>query len=423
MKIIVLGAGVIGVTSAWYLTVAGHEVTVIDRQPEPGLETSRANGGQISAGDAEPWACPAVVPKILGWLGREDAPLLFRPRADWAQWSWGLRFLAECLPGRFEKNTRQLTSLALYSRDSLKALRGETGIEYDHQERGILRFCADPAELEALSVHARALNAGGMRVDVVSASQALAIEPALARSTVPIHGGVFTPSDESGDAHKFTQRLAGLAMDRGAVFVTATTVHALDISGDRINGVRLGGDGKSMSADAYVMALGSDSPLMLKPLGIRVPVYPLKGYSITIPLSEATASLAPTVSISDEAGKLVYSRLGDRLRVAGTAELAGYDRTINAMRCRAILERTQEVFPGIADGAQVESWAGLRPATPSNIPLIGRTRYANLFLNTGHGTLGWTLACGSGRALADIVSGRPPGVDFVFCMTEGSARR
>jgi len=423
MKIIVLGAGVIGVTSAWYLTAAGHEVTVIDRQPEPGLETSRANGGQISAGDAEPWASPAIVPKVLGWLGREDAPLLVRMRADWAQWEWVLRFLYECLPGRFERNARELARLALYSRDSLKALRCETGIQYDQQARGILHFCTDRAEFEAVETHARAMSTQGARHEVVSAAEALRIEPALANAAVPVVGGVFTHEDESGDAHLFTQRLAALAMDEGALFLTGATIESIEASGERVTGVRLSAASDPISADAYVVALGSESPLLLNRLEIRIPVYPLKGYSITIPLSAATAPLAPTVSLSDEEAKLVYSRLGDRLRVAGTAELAGYDRTVNRVRCNAILERTKELFPGIAEGAEVEYWAGLRPATPSNIPCIGRTRLANLFLNTGHGTLGWTLACGSGRALSEIVSGRAPGVDFAFLTAERTARR
>lgn len=423
MKIVVLGAGVIGVTSAWYLAAAGHEVTVVDRQPEPGMETSRANGGQISAGDAEPWASPSVVPKILRWLGREDAPLLFRPRADRAQWDWAARFLYECLPGRFEKNARGLAGLALYSRDSLRELRRETGIEYDHLERGILHFCTDRAEFVALAAHARASAAGAFRHEVVSATEALRIEPALAGSAMPIAGGVFTPDDESGDAHKFTQRLAALAMGRGAVFLAGATVEAIEAESGRVTRVRLAGVGEPLVAEALVVALGSESPLLLGPLGIRIPVYPLKGYSITIPLSEATAAMAPTVSLGDEAGKLVFSRLGDRLRVAGTAELAGYNRTVNPVRCAAILGRTREIFPGIADGAEVEFWAGLRPATPSNVPLIGGTRFGNLFLNTGHGTLGWTLACGSGRALAEIISGRRPGVDFAFCGPEGAARR
>lgn len=415
MKILILGAGVIGVTSAWYLSRAGHQVTVVDRQPEAALETSHANGGQIAAGHAEPWASPEVVPKLLRWLGREDAPLLFRPRADWAQWRWGLGFLRECLPGRFERNTRNLSSLAVFSRDSLRALRKDTGIQYDQLSRGILHFCTAQDEFDVLTGHAGVPGYLGIRREFKTAGECLELEPALRGSQAPIVGGVFTPDDESGDAHKFTQALARLALAQGTVFRTRTTIESIDSKAGRITGVRLaGGSAERLAADAYVVALGSYSPLILEPLGIRIPVYPLKGYSITIPLSAGTAARAPMVSLTDESNKLVFSRLGERLRVAGTAELTGYDLHVNAARCAAIRERTRALFPGVDDGARVEYWAGLRPATPTNAPLIGATRYPNLFLNTGHGTLGWTLACGSARALAEIVSERPPGVPYAF---------
>lgn len=415
MKILILGAGVIGVTSAWYLSRAGHQVTVVDRQPGAALETSRANGGQIAAGHAEPWASPEVVPKLLRWMGREDAPLLFRPRADWAQWRWGLGFLRECLPGRFGRNTRNLSSLAVYSRDCLRALRDETGIEYDQLSRGILHFCTEQDEFDALTRHAALPGDQGIRREVKTVAECLEIEPALGSSRTPIVGGVFTPDDESGDAHIFTQALARLAIAQGTVFRIGTAIESFDSNVDSITGVRLaGGTPERLVADAYVVALGSYSPLILEPVGIRIPVYPLKGYSITIPLSAETAALAPIVSLTDESKKLVFSRLGGRLRVAGTAELSGYDLGVNAARCAAIRERTRVLFPGVDEGAEVEYWAGLRPATPTNAPLIGATRYPNLFLNTGHGTLGWTLACGSARALAEIVSGRPTGVPFAF---------
>lgn len=415
MKVVVLGAGVIGVSSAWYLARAGHEVTLVDRQPEPGLETSKANGGQVSAGHPEPWASPDVLRSVLGWLGKEDAPLLFRLRADPAQWAWGLRFLRECLPGRFERNTRNLVGLAIHSLECLRALRAETRIEYDQVTRGILQFCVDEAEFDAVAAHAQAMHRYGIRRVVKTAAECLAIEPALARASVPIAGGVFTPEDESGDAHKFTQALARLAVGQGVGFLGNTTIEAIEADGGRIASVRLaGGAARRLEADAYVVALGSYSPRLLDPLGIRIPVYPLKGYSITIPLTPETAALAPTVSLSDEAGKVVISRLGDRLRAAGTAELAGYDPSVNPVRCAAILAGVKRLFPGVAEGAVVANWAGLRPATPTNSPVIGRTRFPNLFLNTGHGTLGWTLACGSGQALAEIVSGRPPPVDFGF---------
>jgi len=413
VRVLVLGAGVVGVTSAWYLAQAGHEVVVLDRQPQAGMETSFANGGQISAAHAEPWARPTIVPKILRWLGREDAPLLFRARADWAQWEWGLRFLLECTPGRFERNCRALAGLAAYSRECLLELRERAAISYDHASRGILHFATDARDFEVLARGAEAMRSLGIPREVKSAAECLAIEPTLRNSHDAVAGGVYTPTDESGDAHRFTRVLAGLASQCGVAFRFSTRVKAIDGAGGRFSGVVLE-DGQQLSADACVVALGSYSPLLLRPLGIRIPVYPLKGYSITLPLGPAEEDAAPSVSLTDEAHKIVISRLGSRLRAAGTAELAGYDTGINALRCAAIARRLRELFPGLGAITTVDNWAGLRPATPSNVPLIGRTRLANLFLNTGHGTLGWTLACGSGRALAEVVSGRRPEVAFRF---------
>lgn len=413
MKILVLGAGVVGVTSAWYLADAGHEVTVLERRDEPGLETSFANGGQVSASHAEPWARPSVIPKMLQWLGRGDAPLLFRPRADWAQWRWGLGFLRECVPGRFERHARALAGLAVYSRDSLRALRGATGIHYDELARGILHFATGARDFDALARHAEATRQLGIVREVKTAAECLALEPALSYSEDRVVGGVYAPQDESGDAHRFTRELARLAEEKGVRFRCGVDIEALEQAGDHLFGVRAR-DGERHVADAYVVCLGSYSPLLLRPLGIRIPVYPLKGYSITLPLGPAEAAAAPSVSLTDEAFKLVISRLGERLRIAGTAELAGYDASVNEVRCNAILRRVRELFPQLGALHVVETWAGLRPATPSNVPVIGRSALRNLYLNTGHGTLGWTLACGSGRAIADIVSGRRPGVAFDF---------
>ena len=408
MKIIVLGAGVVGVASAWYLAAAGHEVTVIERRNAAGLETSFANGGQIAAGHAEPWAQPAVVPKILRWLGREDAPLLFRPRASWAQWAWGARFLYECLPGRFERHSRTLAGLAGYSRECLRALRAELGLRYDHLERGILQFATNPRDLEAMSRHAEAT-----RQQIKSASECHAIEPALRYSNDPVVGGVYNPNDESGDAWRFTQELARIAASRGVAFRFDADIEAIEAEADSVRGIRLKG-APSAAADAYVVSLGSYSPLLLRPLGVRIPVYPMKGYSITLPLGPAEQGAAPTVSLTDEAFKIVISRLGNRLRAAGTAELTGYDTTLNSARCAAIARRIRDLFPALGSVTTVENWTGLRPATPNNVPVIGKTRFRNLYLNTGHGTLGWTLACGSGAVLADLISGRRPQVAFPF---------
>lgn len=411
MKIIILGAGVVGVTGAWYLAAAGHEVTVIERRGAAGLETSFANGGQISAGHAEPWAKPSVVPKILRWLGREDAPLLFRLRADRAQWEWGLRFLLECFPGRFQRHSRTLAGLAGHSRECLRALRAQLGIRYDHLERGILQFATNERDLEALTRHAEEVQSLGIRREVKSAAECFALEPALRGSRDRVLGGVYDPKDESGDAHRFTAELARHAVARGVIFQFSKTVTAIEAAGGQVSGIRLQ-NGETVVADAYVVSLGSYSPLLLAPAGIRIPVYPLKGYSITLPLGAAEAAAAPTVSLTDEAFKIVISRLGNRLRAAGTAELAGYDTTINPVRCAAIAARIRDLFPALAGVAAVDNWTGLRPATPNNVPIIGRTKLNNLYLNTGHGTLGWTLACGSASVLADLVCGRKPQVAF-----------
>ena len=410
MKIIVLGAGVIGVTSAWYLAQAGHEVHVLDRQSEAGMETSFANGGQVSAGHAEPWARPAVIPKLLRWLGREDAPMLFRPRADWAQWEWGLRFLRECMPGRFERNCRALAGLALYSRGCLRELREQTGVRYDELSRGILHFATSDREFAELARHAEAMRALGIERQVKSAAECLQLEPALQHSEERVAGGVYTPQDESGDAHRFTKELARRCAERGVAFRYGAVVEAIEREADAI---RLRG-GERLLADAYVLALGSYSSLLLRGTGLKIPVYPLKGYSITLRLGAAESMAAPEVSLTDEAHKIVISRLGNRLRAAGTAELAGYDASINPVRCNAITRRIRQLFPGLGAITVVDRWAGLRPATPNNVPIIGRTRLRKLFVNTGHGTLGWTLACGSAKALAELVSGRKPEVAFDF---------
>ena len=408
MRALVLGAGLVGVASAWYLRQDGHEVTVVDRQSGPAMETSFANGGQISTSHAEPWANPAAPLKVLRWLGREDSPLLWRLRADATQWAWGLRFLRECAPGRTRENMVAILRLALYSRSLLKELRPALRLEYDQQKRGILHFYTDEAEFEHAIPQAELMRRYGCDRLVKSAAECLAIEPALRNSTVPIVGGTYTADDESGDAHKFARALAGKAAGLGVVFRFGASVDALVAEGGRITGVRLAG-GEMLRADACVVALGSYSPLLLRPLGVRVPVYPAKGYSATIPL--APGDDAPTVSLTDDGRKLVFSRLGERLRVAGTAEFAGYDTSLNDVRCQALLKRTAELFPTVGRPANVEFWAGLRPATPSNVPLIGATRLSHLYVNAGHGTLGWTMACGTGKLLADIVAGRAPEID------------
>jgi D-amino-acid dehydrogenase len=398
VKVAVLGAGVIGTTAAWYLRQAGHDVQVLDRRDAAGLETSFANGGQISATHALPWAGPGVPWKALKWMLREDAPLLFRLRADPAQWRWGLQFLRECTPARFRANSGQLVRLGRYSQALLHALRKETGIQYDQVERGILVFFTAEHEFG---------------LDRKTPDECVALEPALAPIRQRLTGGEYVANDESGDAHKFTEELARLCARKGVRFDFDVDIKRFSVENEKISGVniqRKDGTPETLRADAYVLALGSYSPLLARPIGIDLAIYPLKGYSVTMPVKNPAA--AWTMSLTDDAHKLVFTRLGDRLRIAGTAELNGYNTEINEVRCQAIVKRTMELFPEAGDPANAQFWMGLRPATPSNIPCIGRTKYPNLFLNTGHGTLGWTHACGSGRILADIVSGRRPEVEI-----------
>jgi len=415
MRVIVLGAGVVGVTSAWYLAGDGHEVTVVERQPGAGLGTSFANGGQISVSQAEPWSNPGAPAKILKWLGDEEAPLLFRPMASLRQWRWGLRFLYECLPGRTRDNTVQILRLALFSGAQLKRLREESGVRYDHLERGILQLYYDASEFAAATQRAELIRSGGLDFQVKNAEQCVEVEPALATSKVKPVGGTYAPSDESGDAHLFTRNLAEICAQRGVRFRYGVTVERIEAAGSLVSAVQVrpeDGSAEQIEADAVLVCLGTWTPFLLEPLGIRVPIYPVKGYSVTIPITRPDR--APTVCLTDAGHKLAISRLGDRLRVAGTAELNGYDTNINQRRCDALIARAKVLFPDAVDFGRAERWAGLRPATPGNVPVIGRTRYSNLLINSGHGTLGWTLCAGSGRVIADIIAGRRPQVDFRF---------
>jgi D-amino-acid dehydrogenase len=415
VNVIVLGAGVVGTATAWYLREAGHDVTVLERQSGPAQETSFANGCQISVSHAEPWANPASLLNVLRWLGREDAPLLFRLRADPLQWRWCLQFVRECAPGRVAANLRRIVALADYSRRSLQALRAETGITYDHLTRGILHFYTDDKEFDRACRAAAAMRDLGCPRMTVDADEIVRIEPALAPVRRKLVGGDFTASDESGDVYQFTTQLAERGAAAGIRHLYNTTVTRLVPDGDTIRGVEIiTADGRHelMHADAVVVALGSFSVQLLAPLGIRLMIYPGKGYSATYPILDPDA--APTVSLTDDGHKLVFSRLGSRLRVAGTCELNGYGRDLNPVRCAAITRRVRALFPGACDYDAATYWAGLRPLTPSNVPYVGRTRYANLYLNTGHGTLGWTMGCGSGRAIADIVSGQKPEIGFIL---------
>jgi len=419
MKVIVLGAGLLGVTSAYYLQQLGHEVTVLDRQAAPAAETSFANGGQISVSHAEPWANPSAPVKVLHWLGQEDAPLLFRLRADMRQWMWGLEFLRECTPARTRHNIEQIVRLGMYSRAMLRELRRETGIAYDHRTQGILHFYTNTKEFEAALKPAELMRTLGCARQVVTADEAVRIEPALAHIRSRIAGATYTADDESGDANKFARQVVGLCRARTVTFLMSHTITALRArSGaradeiDHVEATDPDGRFQRIRGDAYVLALGSVSPLIAAPLGVRLPIYPAKGYSVTMPVKDE--SRAHQVSLTDDEYKLVYSRLGDRLRIAGTAELNGYDRDLNRVRCEAIVKRVEEIFPGAGDTGEAQFWTGLRPATPSNVPIIGRSKIPNLYFNTGHGTLGWTHSCGSGKSIARIISGLPPEVDFAF---------
>jgi D-amino-acid dehydrogenase len=415
MNVIVLGAGLLGVTSAYFLRQQGHDVTVVDRQASPAAETSFANGGQISVSHAEPWANPSAPLKVLKWLGQEDAPLLFRIRADMRQWLWALQFLRECTPARTRHNIAQIVRLGTYSRDTLQQLRRDIGIAYDERTQGILHFYTSQKEFDGAEGPAAQMRALGCDRRVISADEAVKIEPALRHVRPQLAGATYTAEDESGDANRFARELVRRCEADGVQFLMSHTVTALREAGGRIDHVEATdseGRFQRLRADAYVLAMGSLSPLYAQPLGISLPIYPAKGYSVTLPVKDA--SMAHQVSLTDDEYKLVFSRLGDRLRIAGTAELNGYDRDLNRVRCEAIVRRVEQLFPGAGDGSRAQFWTGLRPATPSNVPIIGRCKLPNLFLNTGHGTLGWTHSCGSGKSIARIVSGLQPEVDFAF---------
>ena len=416
MKVVVLGAGIIGVSTAWFLARDGHEVVVLERSSGVARETSFANGGQISVSHSEPWAQPSTPWKVFKWLLREDAPLLYRPRLDSAQWAFALRFLRECLPERAHHNMLRMLALGRFSRETFALIRQETGIAFDHLERGIVTLFQSRQELERALRAAETMRAFGVVKREISRAELVRIEPALAGYADQIAGATYCDSDQSGDIHKFTSGLAAAAAALGVEFRFSTRINALLTEGGDIVGVsvtRPDGLFETVTADAYVLALGSYSTPIARTAGLKLPVYPAKGYSVTLAVRNPEA--APTVALTEESYKVFMSRLGDRLRVAGTAELAGYSSTLNPVRCGLLVERARALFPDACDWEQdVQYWTGLRPASPGNVPLIGRTRYPRLYLNTGHGTLGWTEGPGSGRALADIIGGRRPPLDFPF---------
>ncbi len=417
-RTLVMGAGVIGVTSAYYLARSGHEVTVLERRDGPGLETSFANGGQISASHSEPWANPAAPLKALKWMGREDSPLLFHLRTDPALWAWVMRFLINCTSRRTTINTERTLRVALYSRLVLAELRDETGIEYDKRCQGIIHIYRDSREFERALSEAEFMSRLGCTRRGLDPRECVSLEPALAAASEVLVGGTFSPDDESGDAHKFTRRLAEICTSMGVEFRYQVNIKNILHQGRRIVGIETS-DGV-LRADNYVVAMGSYSPVVVRPLGITLPVYPSKGYSITIPVDNPEK--APLISITDDERKLVFSRLGEKLRVAGTAEFAGYDTRLNKKRARSVMNGAFDLFPGCGEPSRAEYWTGLRPTTPDSVPVIGPTKYSNLTLNTGHGTLGWTMACGSGRIVADLLNGIDPEINMEGLSVERFSR-
>lgn len=405
MKVIVLGSGVIGVTAAYYLARAGAQVTVVDREPGPALETSFANAGQVSPGYSTPWAAPGIPLKAAKWLlQRKDAPLAIRPDGTLFQLQWIAAMLANCTPARYAVNKERMIRLAEYSRSCLRALRSELGLQYEQRTGGTLQLFRSQEQLDAAQRDMAVLREAGVPHELLAAADLARVEPALAHASVPLAGGLRLPNDETGDCRLFTLQLADHARALGVQFRFGTSIEGLLREGDRVAGVRLG-SGATLRADAYVMALGSYSRALLLPLGLRLPVYPVKGYSLTVPIEDPAR--APQSTVLDETFKVALTRLGDRLRVGGMAELAGFDLRLREERRATLARVAGELFPA-GPIAEASFWTGLRPMTPDGTPLVGATRLRNLFLDTGHGTLGWTMACGSGRLLADLMLGRRP---------------
>jgi len=402
MKICILGSGVIGVTSAYALASRGHDVTVIDRQPESSRECSFANGGQLSYSHAEPWANPGVFLKLWKWMFQEDAPLVLRPRADVHMIRWGSLFLYNCLPARARAHAEAHLRLGLYSKKEMQRMMAETNIAFDHSDKGILHLFNSQKDLDHAHAQMDFQAKLGCVEHLLTREQVLAMEPALAHSAEKIAGGVHAPMDESGDIFQFTQKLAALCTEKyGVKFEYGHDVRRLHVDHGKISHVETT-TGYISGHDTYVLSLGSYSPIYLRQIGLYVPIYPMKGYSITFKANE----FSPTISITDNARKVVYSRLGDRIRVAGTAEFAGYNDTIRKIRIDPILRGVKALFPK-ADVSEVSEWACLRPSTPDGPPIIGATPYENLYVNTGHGTLGWTQAAGSASLLADVMENKP----------------
>ncbi len=411
MHIVILGSGVIGTTSAYYLAKAGHRVTVLDRQPGPALETSFANAGEVSPGYSAPWAGPGVPAKAVKWLLMHHAPLIIKPMLDPALWRWCLAMLGNCTEAAYGVNKARMVRVAEYSRDCLKQLRADTGIRYDERMQGTLQLFRTQKQLDGISKDVAVLRQSGVPFEVLDRAGYLQVEPALAEVKHKFVGALRLPGDETGDCFMFTQALADMARALGVDFRFGINLLGLQQQGAgssaRITSVHA--DAGPITADAFLCALGSHSSSMLAPLGIRLPVYPVKGYSITVPITDA--AMAPESTIMDETHKVAVTRLGDRIRVGGMAQLSGFDTDLDERRRRTLEFVVSDLFPRGGDVSRAEFWTGLRPMTPDGTPLIGPTRLPNLWLATGHGTLGWTMATGTGRLLADWMSGKPTEID------------
>jgi len=419
VKVLILGSGVIGVTSAYYLARAGHEVTVVDRQPEPALETSFANAGEVSPGYSSPWAGPGVPVKAVKWLLMKHGPLVVRPKLDPVMWVWLLKMLRNCTSARYAVNKSRMIPIAEYSRDSLRDLRRDIGIQYDERSQGTLQLFRYQAQLDGTGEDIAVLKQYGVPFEVLSREGCIAVEPALAGVKEKFAGGLRLPQDETGDCHMFTQALAKHAQALGVRFMFNTGIDRIVTDGARVSGVATSAG--LLQADAYVLALGSWSSRLAAPLGISLPVYPVKGYSITVPIKDASG--APESTVMDESYKVAITRLGNRIRVGGTAEISGYSSKLYDARRATLDHSLTELFPRGGDLSKATFWSGLRPMTPDGPPVIGPTQYANLHLNTGHGTLGWTMSCGSGRVLADMLSGKKPDIDVSALTVDRYAHR
>jgi len=407
MRVLVLGSGVIGVATAHYLAEAGHEVEVVDRQEGPALETSFANAGEVSPGYSSPWAGPGIPIKAIKWLLMSHGPLRIRPVLDSHLWMWILSMLRNCTAARYAVNKARMVPIAEYSRDCLRALRQDTGIAYDERSQGTLQLFRTQEQVDHTGDDIEVLKQFGVPYEVLDPAGCIAAEPALARVREKFKGGLRLPGDETGDCRIFTERLASHSAGRGVTFRFGTTIQRILAEGGRITGVSTSAG--TLTADAYVVAMGSHSPRMLRPLGLSIPVYPIKGYSITVPITNPDG--APVSTVMDESYKVAITRLGNRIRVGGTAEISGYDLELRQARRDTLEHSVGDLFGSGGDISAATFWCGLRPMTPDGPPIIGPTRFGNLYLNTGHGTLGWTMACGSGRVLADLISGKKPDID------------